>query len=303
MRRLRSVLHHPMGLPLACFLHGRHERDGPTTRARMEHYFSEFSMPPPIDADIAKSDDDMHPYGDVFRASYDAWLKLPAKRRSEPKLSDLLSASIRALVRGAHSDLSTLCVLPEERIPDPPTGGHGRADILISAATPPSVRDASKTGSVPRLLVEIGPQNDAWWQKVHQCSMYIGGLDGFTEAMLFAVVTVETTKGRGRRATGLRSARVAAFLATPNKPKSGSAPADFRMSLLWHTETSDIEVLSSGFGRILYAAGRLLPLWLSASNRVLESRKFQYLGPNCSKITDKVRGGRDRSSILLHPKR
>jgi hypothetical protein len=299
MRRLRSVLHHPAGLPLAWFLHGRHERDGgPTARARMERYFPEFSMPPRLDAAFAESDD-MRPYGGVFGASYDAWLKLPAKRRTEPVLSDLLSGSIRALVRGEHPDLSTLRVIPENRIPDPPTGSHsGRADILISAtAAPTSEGGAATKGSVPRLLVELGLQNDAWWQKVHQSSMYIGWLDDFTEAMLFAVVTVETTRGR-RSATGLGSARVAAFLATPNnEPKSGNTPADFRMSLLWHTETSDVKELSSGFGRILYAAVRLLPDWLRASHRALESRTFQSLGPNCSKIMDKVRGNRDRSSF------
>jgi hypothetical protein len=302
MRRLRSVLHHPAGLPLAWFLHGRPERDGgPVARAGMEHYFAEFSMPPRLDAATAESDD-VQPYGGVFGASYDAWLNLPAKRRTEPMLSDLLRGSIRALLRGEHHpDLSTLCVIPEKRIPDPPTGSHsGRADILISAtaAAPASEGDAAKKGSVPRLLVEIGLQNDAWWQKAHQGSMYIGGLDDFTEAMMFAVVTVETaTKVRRSATGGLGSARVAAFLATPNKPKSGNAPADFRMSLLWHTETSDVRELSSGFGRILYAAVRLLPDWLRASHRVLESRKFQYLGPNCSKIMDKVRGNRDRSSF------
>jgi hypothetical protein len=203
----------------------------PPPEQGLGQYFPEFSIPPRRDAAIAESDANMQPYQGVFRASYDAWLELPDRGRTEPVLSDLLSGSIRALVRKEHpEDLSTLCVTCEKRIPDPPTGSYGRADVLISAAAPTSEGDAAeKKGSVPRLLVELelGFQNDAWWQKVHQSRMYMGGLDDFTEAMLFAVVTVERTKVPPN-AAALGSARVAAFLATPSKPKSGNPAADFR---------------------------------------------------------------------------
>jgi hypothetical protein len=134
----------------------------------------------------------------------------------------------------------------------------------------------------------VGLQNEDWWKKVDQGITYVQALmkvDGdddekedkarFTEPMLFTVITIE------KKNLELMSARLGVFLCTRRKPESPSD--DFRVALLWRTETKDLQDLSKAFGRMLRATC-ILPKWKDTA-----CENYEYLGPNCCRIGDRVR--------------
>jgi hypothetical protein len=159
----------------------------------------------------------------------------------------------------------------------------GKIDVLVRR-----VAHDKSSSTAPVLLIEVGLQNEDWWKKVDQGIMYLQALtkvDGnddekedkarFTKPMLFTVVTID------KKNRELMSARLGVFLCTQRNPESPSD--DFRVALLWRTETKDLQELSKAFGRMLRATC-LLPKW---KDTVREN--YEYLGPNCCRIGDKVR--------------
>jgi hypothetical protein len=162
----------------------------------------------------------------------------------------------------------------------------GKIDVLVRR-----VAHDKSSSTAPVLLIEVGLQNEDWWKKVDQGITYVQALtkvdDGdddddekedkarFTEPMLFTVVTID------KKNRELTSARLGVFLCTQRNPESPSG--NFRVALLWRTETKDLQELSKAFGRMLRATC-LLPKWKDT-----DCKNYEYLGPNCCRIGDKVR--------------
>ena len=253
VQRLRSVLHHPMGLPLTCLLENKSESK--VKELLLRNFSDQLETQLKSDA-----------FDDLFSACYSSWTN-----PGEPALTAALSTRM-----GEAMKASNLEALHQYLVSRPP----GKIDVLVRR-----VAHDKSSSTAPVLLIEVGLQNEDWWKKVDQGITYVQALTKvddekrdtarFTEPMLFTVVTIAKTNRESM------SARLGVFLCTQRKPESPSD--DFRVALLWRTETKDLQELSKAFGRMLRATC-LLPKWKDTA-----CENYEYLGPNCCRIGDKVR--------------
>ena len=249
VQRLRSVLHHPMGLPLTCLLENKSESK--VNELLLRNFSDQLETQLKSDA-----------FDDLFSACYSSWAE--TENPGEPDLTAALSTRM-----GEAMKASNLEALHQYLVSRPP----GKIDVLVRR-----VAHDKSSSTAPVLLIEVGLQNEDWWKKVDQGITYLQALTKvarFTEPMLFTVVTLAKTNRESM------SARLGVFLCTQRKPESPSD--DFRVALLWRTETKDLQELSKAFGRMLRATC-LLPKWKDTA-----CENYQYLGPNCCRIGDKVR--------------
>ena len=99
----------------------------------------------------------------------------------------------------------------------------------------------------------------------------------FDEPILLTIVNVDKpTSAEGKISS--MTARFGMFLCTR---KDGCASDDYRIALLWRTQTTTCEDASTEFGKILYAAQ------MCAYLRKQEF-EYEYLGPNCCRFKEFV---------------
>jgi hypothetical protein len=326
VRGFRSVLHHPMGLPLVRALHsnirdagdgggGGDDGDGDDEFPLVKELFPDFFVADQgVGAAVAAPDDggsaaaDAGAEGGVAGAAaappppkrwwrrLQRWWETPPTRpagiddifnhchnlwrrgyvRNEAALTSLLAETMRTEL----TECSVTVAGDAAPVPDPCTGGTtARMDILVSKRT-----DDESGADRPLLVVEVGLDHGRWWTKLDQGVQCLRGMKAFrkSEAALLAVVTV----GPGDHPT----ARLGVFLATPTvvpdeEYESGvnEEHVDYRVSLLWHDETTGTGCVSNGFGRILRATGKL-PGFIAASKAMFDRAAYKYLGPNCCLI-------------------
>jgi hypothetical protein len=305
----RSVLRHPVGLPLAWFVRGtpgcgatdgtQHDaHDG----ANLARRFPRFAPPLLIAPNLYEASGPRS-YRNVLEASISSWTSLPGAMRREPSsLAKIVGVRIRDATRTPDDFQGTLVVVSQACLPDtPPTGQRtDRADLLLVCE---KHNRRSKNGAQvhlpePRLLVGVGLNHDEWWKELDQAVMYVNGMDHLMGALLVAVVTVQAKHCDDAAPRGaFESARIGLFLATP--PGMVTEAPERRISLLWHTETENLRWLSDTFGRALFASTRLLPGWLEASQQMMDEGEYRSLGPHCCRIKDEVRVASCRMRLLL----
>jgi hypothetical protein len=275
---LRSVLHHKVGLPLACYLHGGGSSFDDVARL----YFPNYSEQQGV---VGEDDHDK-----IFEESFNDWWK-GAGAGEDTKGGE--KAFAKMLAERVHQSLGlsrrAWGVKDDVFLRKGRTRGyvgvlvqcHRDNDKQRPAPAPgdePTQVDGS--GGAPVLLVEVGLENEEWWTKLNHGYQYLRCLENLQGPLLLAAVTFEP-RGDG---TDPLHHRIGVFLATPTgAPKCG--PGDdpdcgpfekrkFATSLLWRSQATSVEKLSQGFGRVLRAA-RLLVEWDAAES------SHWCLGPNC----------------------
>lgn len=292
-KRLRSVVAHPMGLPLAALLN-----DKPLDRKYNVYSNNESSAAEEAAEEAATK----KAAAEAFAKAVDNWY-LPDKTSgaaaeattttTESEEAAAPAEAVTSAVVKAQSETaltkplleylkklapSSMKVFGEGMIKD----GHskeGRIDILFC--------DEAETSAVT--LIEFGVGNDKWFQKVDQSIGYVTTLLNnkanvlkaqFTEPMLLAVITLGKIE-ENEKIESLE-ARFGVFLCTPTK-RPGNP--DFRMSLLWRKETVGPSEASEAFGKLVHASARTVAL----RSVELDQDAYTCLGPNCFKIGNKVR--------------
>jgi hypothetical protein len=262
----RSVLHHKVGLPLACYLHGGGSSTVDDDVARL--YFPNVSA-----KGVVRADD----HDRIFQESFNF---CKARRQvGETQFTAKLTENIQQSL-----NLSRRAWSVEKE--HPVVGGRtrGRIDILVQrhgdnkqGAASSQDDEQEQGGSAEEasvLLVEVGLKNEEWWAKVNQAYEYLECLKNFHGPLLLTAITFEPKGGQHR---------IGVFLVTPRGRPSGGPGNErkFATSLLWRSQETSIEELSQSFGRVLRAA-RLLVEWDEAET------SYQYLGPNCCLIEPEV---------------
>jgi hypothetical protein len=316
---LRSVIHHPAGLPLVCFFNNNHQ-----PCACVEEFVASVELATKINQEKTS-----RRYNEILSTSYRAFERYVRARKSEgkPPLSEekketLLRLLPYGLNRDQRKKLSqgefnppmpneeqltrTLYEKIREALGDIGDGGRVEAAHQVpvtsnaSRSTRPCVTDLlmrckamvdGKQNLV--LLMEVGINTD-WWQKIHQNIKYAKGFleeagqnDGtvFRAPMLFAVLTVRTEDGYDKPA--FQSAQLGVFLCTRAKrPPLSEGGDSFRMALLWRRECEALQEASEGLGKTIRGACLLPDLLYEVTS---EGYDFEYLGPNCCRRGDRVR--------------
>ena len=249
-KKLRSVLAHPIGLPLAASLNESGQ----------------------LKSDLCQlyPDIDYRPHGldEIFSSAAKEWngqreVDLTAKLLTELKKSEV-AACAEKVIRGVDAN-------GDDR--------RGKVDLFLGSDT-----STEKPQSIVT-VIEVGLGNIEWWKKVDQGVTYaelLGDAQNktfcFKKAMLLAVITVEKV-GSVEELKALK-ARFGVFLCTPKGSKDSS---DFRMALLWREDTQTLQDASRAFGKLIlatYQCGK----WRDMEPKL----KYSYLGPNCCRFGEMV---------------
>lgn len=206
-----------------------------------------------------------------------AWQKL--KKGTEDDLTKSLTKKIEAmsgtLSYHAHSEVH-LRDYDANRV-NPP-----RIDILLSPA-----EDKKKNiePTTPYAVIEFGLHGMDWSKKLDQnvkCldRMVTGNLATdtleFQQPILCGVVTIEAEEGEPF------AFKIGVFLCSRRDLRD---PDDvFRMSLLWHAQTGDLDEASRLFGNILRGT-RDFQFWVSEKGCLETTNKYEYLSTSCCRCT------------------
>ena len=247
----RSVLHHPVGLPLVAAFHGKVLSDLPSYPVK--------AFPP----EILANEKGNTILSDVY-----------APDRDEKSLTQ----GLKTPISNTFSD--QFGVETETRIHREGRNYKGRLDLVFL----PKSTEGNGTDT-PLCVVEVGKgrggiSSDEWWKKFDQGKSYLKLMqeetDGpccFEKPLLLAIITFDDSSPSFVFQMGV-------LLCTPrNKEK------DFRISLIWHDQHFSIEEAAKSFGFLL----RILPHFQAQRNQCYEG-ECKYFSSNCIKAGDVVGG-------------
>ena len=148
------------------------------------------------------------------------------------------------------------------------------------------------------MMIQFGIGHEVWWKKQDQVLLYVEWLlrnqnrneTSLTEAytldgpILLTIITVHPPTNAAAAEPAM-DVRFGMFLCTRK-----NSPHDYRISLLWRTETRTTGTQCGGastqLGKVLYAA-RICAFLREQDAKVMES--YEYLGPNCCRFDTLVR--------------
>jgi hypothetical protein len=270
-QRLRSVLSHPLALPLIYMLNGK-DPDSifPCHLARVSKFRK----------DGAKSNTD---FDNIFSDAVTEWLRVypTPKDRSETQLTKLLSARIeeKTIQTGFHSDAEVGVNCAEVSAVPSKHSKNSRIDVLLT----PEEKN-SKMPSTPFALIEVGRNDLNWWKKLDQNIKYFDKLGDqqkdqrlrFKKPLLCAVLTIE-----GEELKAEFKVKLGVFLCSPKGP----SPRNSRFTLLWHFKATSLKEASEAFGKLLRATSDF-----SSWRENNEALEYEYFSSNCCKVGDYVSG-------------
>lgn len=271
----RSPLHPKVGLPLLSLLNEKR-----TVGNRVRRLFPNVEVPDRTAKEEQSLD---RALGGALRA----WRKLPDKRRrtEESALAEAIGKGIERAIASHGGGVPRWRVKArkeeEEAHVDVNEGAtsEGRSfGVLLE-------RQDDDAAPAPAFAVEVGRhRNDEWWITVDEGMERVQGLGRFQEPFLLVVLTFREPRHR-RKKFVLGSARIGVFLITPRRKCDlpFSTADNYRISMLWRGQTSDVDALSRDFGRALRAA-LVLPGW----NAAAAPMDHACLGPNCCRVGSKV---------------
>jgi hypothetical protein len=268
-QRLRSVLSHPLALPLLHTLHGKDPE-------KLD-YLSRKSMFYEDDGTESTS------FDCIFENTVNDWRKVT--KRDELGLTKALAETIEDehINTNFHCDgEATLWRTAKELTSAGSVKPYGRIDILL---TPEEKGNKTETESTPFAIIEVGRHDVEWWKKLDQNIKYLSRMGNdqkdkrlrFGQPLLLAVLTIEG-EGEGDEL----KVRLGVFFCSPK----GTSKDDYRMSLLWRSRTNDLTKASKDFGRLLRATSdfsRWREDWRKEEQADVNVR-WKYLGPNCCKV-------------------
>lgn len=250
-KQLRSLLCHPLGLPLLCSFHGRDP-------SKLNYlHLKRLEWEPGHDGEacalLSKA---------VEHCTGEKGLK-------EKELTTTISEKINAL-SFANFHARPEIELKEQNLK------YGNIDILLTT---------NESLDSPYALIEFGLHNNDWWKKVDQNVKYLDKIAlghqevKFHKPILFAAVTLEDRRDGDGSQTNFPF-KIGVFLCTPKEEEVRNS---FRMSLLWQATAADLTQASKLFGRFL----RVTHDFCKWRDVPAKEDEFKYLSSNCCKVRSK----------------
>ena len=296
-KKLRSVLSHPLALPL---LHTLHEKN----LSNLEYLSRGRSIFCDHESGMSSSTETTNKFtlfDDILVDAVRGEWKQGTCAGDEKDFAKALSTAINDKHNDTNFHSATNKV--ELHIKARPaksesasTPDGGCIDILLTPSRRNEGQD-SDTESTPLVMMGVGHNHKDWWKKMDQsikCFEQIGKhqtnscLRVFDKPLLLVVLTIE-----GGDATNEVNVKLGIFLCFPeNSKKDETSPPNYGISLLCHSDTTGLKEASKEFGRLMRATSDFNH-WRDTKQGDSDNDWWSYLGPDCCKVktktVDKVR--------------
>jgi hypothetical protein len=274
--KLRSVLSHPLGLPLLLAMHEKEAPDEVKT------------LFPPLKYENDKKEEEKDAFKNIFNDCVKQWIKDRANNNSnkpdEPALTKKIAAEVNNIAEScqqpifAHSQLALAESLAES------SKSVGIMDIVLSSE---KERNPSAE-STPLMIIEVGLNGNEWFQKFDQgvkylqlmCKRQKQKLVCYEDPLLLAIITIDDYEDH--------DFQMGIFLCTrKHSTTTSELEDDFRIMLLRQFKTNDLGKASDFFGLMLWLT-KEFKQWRKEGEGHNVSN-YEYFSSNCCRIGERVR--------------
>ncbi|KAG7341182.1 hypothetical protein IV203_023133 [Nitzschia inconspicua] len=272
--KLRSVLSHPLGLPLLFAFHDI-ETDKMKYLSQTRTQFDQEQIET-LDGLFQKAVE-----GTENKQDENEVKEKPITER----LTALIKEQCETLKYGALSEVS---------IKDNKNQKKGVMDIILTHA-----KNKDQAFETPPLAVlEFGLNARDWWSKFHQGTLYLDLMKDhalqsltFDHPILLTIVTVD--KNRNNNSNSESNFRMGVFMCVPKGAKDDNGDR-YRISLLWHSQTSCLSKASILFGKFL----RVTADFASWKDNLQSPTEYEYFSSNCCKVATRDSNGEETAMVL-----
>lgn len=321
---LRSLLAHPMGVPLAALLHAvkfnepflsvysvfelkqqledvitdkktqkkskaikKPPADNQSKRAKTGEGTTATSHPSTDSGESpASAETEKNSIENVFENAVTEW-RQAGKGRPETSLKE---TDFTKRLAAKLDDMCMLCTGGSEaQVNAPPVVDEkdirGRMDLVLGS------------GSIASCVIEVGIDVTQWWKKVHQVLLYAENMFAVPAKTMFPTPADKTKN----QMISIGDAVLVGAIVMNGKNIGTIGDAmdakfglflctrktknEYRLSLLWREATNTIDGASKAFGKILRASNAF-EQWSGVT--FPQESEYEYLGPNCCRLGNKV---------------
>ncbi|KAG7341152.1 hypothetical protein IV203_023103 [Nitzschia inconspicua] len=274
--KLRSVLSHPLGLPLLFAFHDEETEKMkylPQTRTQFNQ-----EQIKTLDGLFQKAVE-----GTENKQDENEVKEKPITER----LTALIKEQCETLKYGALSEVS---------IKGDENNTKGRMDVLLTHAE----KKEKGIKTQPLAILEFGLNAGDWWKKFHQGTLYLDMMMDptvqsltFDQPILLMIVTVDRNRNNNSNIVSEPNFRMGVFLCVPKGANSAKGDR-YRISLLWHSEKNSLSDASILFGKFLRVAAD----FASWRHKHQSPSGYEYFSSNCCKVTTRDSGGKETAMVL-----
>ncbi|KAG7341163.1 RIO1 family protein [Nitzschia inconspicua] len=267
-RQLRSVLFHPLGLPLLFTFLEKETEDMkylPQTRKRFKQDQIDI-LDGLFQRAVEDAKDSINNDGDNYEVKDKALAGC---------LTQLIEEQRQLLSYGALSDVP---------IKDKKNNTTGFLDMILTHAE----KTMQSSDTTPLAVFEFGLNPDDWWKSFQQGTRYLEQMMrrqkcnclNFDKPILLVIVTVD----KQRDILPDSIFRIGVFLCEHRQ-----------LCLLWHSQTSSLPNASMLFGKFLRVTADFAS-WRDYRHQ--SESGYEYLSPNCCKVTTRDNDGEETPVVL-----
>ncbi|KAG7357955.1 RIO1 family protein [Nitzschia inconspicua] len=274
--KLRSVLSHPLGLPLLFAFHDK-ETENMKYLSQTRTQFAQ---------------EQIETLDGLFQKAVEGTEKKQDENEVKEKpitglLTKLIEEQCQTLRYRALSEVS---------IKDDKNQKKGVMDIILT-------HDENKNQAFetpPLAVLEFGLNAGDWWSKFHQGTLYIEMMMNlalqnltFDQPILLMIVTIDKTKTKNSNIVSESNFRMGVFLCVPKGGNSAKGDR-YRISLLWHSQTNSLSNASVLFGKFL----RITADFASWRHEHQSPGGYEYFSSNCCKVATRDSNGEETAMVL-----
>jgi hypothetical protein len=161
---------------------------------------------------------------------------------------------------------------------------RGRTDIVFTDTVIGEIK------ITPLMVIEVGLNGSQWWKKFDQCIRYLDVMSDpierqvvvFTRPLLMSVITIDN----GVSVNDVFVTKIAVFFCHP--PRRDDNILLHRVTLLWHSVSKSRDEALINFGKVLEVTAHF-QRWVNDTTDYANKFDYEYFSSNCCRLGDRVR--------------
>jgi hypothetical protein len=171
-------------------------------------------------------------------------------------------------------------------------------DLLFTTHDKMSTDATNTAPCTPLMMIRVGLNDEQWWNEMKDCIENVDMLCDvptdtsfcFDQPMLLSVVTIDHPQIENVHPSDRCNVRMAVFFCPRQDPdtKSGVQKVKFVMTLLWLATSDTLEEGSTLFGKLLEVPVNFQKWIDHEESKLVEHFEYEYLSRTCCKLGNRV---------------